>query len=135
MNGRIVMNATLQKISCLIFTPYFGLLVLSIIIQTIGAIGAKYAVVNPNDFNFLPISGNLILAMFLLGTMGFQAVVWQKALTYYPLSFAYPFRSLVNFTVLISAFFLFNESITILNITGLVVITNGIYMLVREDVV
>jgi multidrug transporter EmrE-like cation transporter len=124
-----------QKISRFIFTPYFGFLIISILIQTIGAIGAKYAINNLNDLSFLSIPGNLVLALFLLVTMGLQALIWQKALVFYPLSFAYPFRSLVNFMVLISAFFLFNESITTLNIVGLCIITFGIYLLVRVDVI
>lgn len=123
-----------QKVKKIISTPYFGYLVFSIIIQTIGAIGAKYAIINLEYFHFLIIPGSLVLAMFLLATMGLQAIVWQKALIFYPLSFAYPFRSLINFTVLISAFIFFNESITALNVIGLSVITIGIYILVREDV-
>jgi len=122
-----------KKFSSLLITPYFGFLVFSIIIQTVGAIGTKYAVSNLNDYYFLSIPGNLVLATFMLGTMGLQAIVWQKALIFYPLSFAYPFRSLINFTILISAFIFFNESITILNIVGLAVISFGIYILVRDD--
>ena len=129
------MNEYTQKVKIFLSTFYFGYLVFSIIIQTVGAIGAKYAINNLEYFNFLIIPGSLVLALFLLTTMGLQAVVWQKALIFYPLSFAYPFRSLINFTVLISAFIFFNESITALNIIGLSVITIGIYILVRDDVI
>lgn len=124
-----------NKIKIFISTPYFIFLVFSLVIQTIGAIGAKYMINSMQDFHVLVFSGSLIFAMFLLGTMGLQAVVWQKALIFYPLSFAYPFRSLVNFTVLILAFIFFNESITSLNIIGLVIVTFGIYILVRDDVI
>jgi drug/metabolite transporter (DMT)-like permease len=114
--------------------PYFFYLTFSLIIQTIGAIGAKYMVTNLQEFHVMAIPGSMVFAMFLLGTMGLQAIVWQKALIFYPLSLAYPFRSLVNFTVLISAFIFFNESITALNIIGLIVTSFGIYILVRDDV-
>jgi drug/metabolite transporter (DMT)-like permease len=123
-----------RQIKNFISIPYFIYLVFSLIIQTVGAIGAKYAINNLQELHIFVIPGNMVLPLFLLGTMGLQAVVWQKALIFYPLSIAYPFRSLVNFTVLISAFIFFNESITALNIIGLVVITFGVYILVRDGV-
>ena len=61
-----------------------------------------------------------------------QAIVWQQALMHYPLSFAYPFMSLVNFVILLSSAILFGEGITITNIIGLVLISIGITMLSRE---
>jgi drug/metabolite transporter (DMT)-like permease len=64
--------------------------------------------------------------------MGLQVIVWQYALKYYPLSFAYPFRSLVSFIVLLSAFVLFHESISLMNIAGLTVITIGVFFLARD---
>jgi len=65
--------------------------------------------------------------------MGLQVIVWQYALKYYPLSFAYPFRSLVSFIVLLSAFVLFHESVSLLNIAGLSVITFGVFFLARDQ--
>ena len=64
--------------------------------------------------------------------MGLQVIFWQKSLKYYSLSFAYPFRSLVSFIVLISAYIFFRESITFFNIVGLTIISLGIYFLVRD---
>jgi drug/metabolite transporter (DMT)-like permease len=126
------MKIPYKRIQKLVFTPFFGFLMLSLLIQTIGAVGAKYAINNINSQSFF-IQGILILGLFMFGTMALQALVWQKALMFYPLSFAYPFRSLINFAILFSAFFFFNETITILNVIGLTVITWGIFFLVRDE--
>lgn len=61
-----------------------------------------------------------------------QAIVWQQALIHYPLSYAYPFVSLVNFVILISSAFLFKEQITTSNILGLIFISLGILVLSRD---
>jgi multidrug transporter EmrE-like cation transporter len=108
------------------------LLVLSIFIQAFGAICTKYAAdLSPSDM-VLGIRVDLIIYIIILVTMGLQVAVWQYSLKYYSLSFAYPFRSLVSFVVLFSAVLLFNETITIMNIIGLSVITIGIFYLVRD---
>ena len=64
--------------------------------------------------------------------MGLQVIFWQQSLKYYSLSFAYPFRSMVSFIVLFSAYFLFGESITLLNIVGLAIMSLGIFCLVEK---
>lgn len=107
-------------------------LILSIFIQAFGAICTKYAAVwNPSDL-ILGIRPDLVLYLVILVSMGLQVVVWQYALKYYSLSFAYPFRSLVSFIVLFSAVLLFQETITIMNIVGLTLITLGVFYLARD---
>jgi len=64
--------------------------------------------------------------------MGLQVIVRQYSLKFYLLSFAYPFRSLVSFVVLISAVFLFHESVSVMNVVGLSVITVGVFFLARD---
>jgi multidrug transporter EmrE-like cation transporter len=61
-----------------------------------------------------------------------QAIVWQQALIHYPLSYAYPFVSLVNFVILIFSALLFKEQITASNILGLILISSGILELSRN---
>ena len=111
---------------------HLHLLILSIIIQAIGGICTKYAAQsNPSNFYFgIPIQ--FIIYFIILGVMGLQVLVWQYALKYYSLSFAYPFRSLFNFIVLFSAYFLFHESISFMNFFGLSVITVGVFYLARD---
>jgi multidrug transporter EmrE-like cation transporter len=111
---------------------HLHLLILSILIQAFGAICTKYAAEfgSLKTVNGIPLS--FIMYLIILGGMGLQVIVWQYALKYYPLSFAYPFRSLVSFIILISAFVLFHESITLLNVAGLSVITIGVFFLARD---
>ena len=61
-----------------------------------------------------------------------QAIVWQMALIHYPLSYAYPFVSLVNFVILIFSAILFQEQITAYNVLGLTFISVGIFILARS---
>lgn len=116
------------------FSPkvHLHLLILSIFIQAFGAICAKYAAdLGPSDL-VLGIRVDFIVYLIILLSMGLQVIFWQYALKYYPLSFAYPFRSLVSFVVLFSAVLLFNETITLMNILGLTVITVGVFYLTRD---
>jgi multidrug transporter EmrE-like cation transporter len=108
------------------------LLIFSILIQAFGAICTKYAAEsNPTDL-FFGIPFEYIIYFIILGGMGLQVLVWQYALKYYSLSFAYPFRSLFNFIVLLSAYFLFHESISLLNFIGLSMITIGVFYLAKD---
>lgn len=111
---------------------HLHLLILSILIQAFGAICTKYAAQTTSSDTLLGIPLYLIIYLFILGGMGLQVIVWQYALEYYPLSFAYPFRSLVSFIVLFAAFVLFHESITLTNIAGLCVISVGVFFLARD---
>jgi multidrug transporter EmrE-like cation transporter len=111
---------------------HLHLLILSILIQAFGAICTKYAAdSNPTDV-FLGLPLEFIIYFIILGGMGLQVIVWQYALKYYSLSFAYPFRSLVSFIVLFSAFLLFHESISLMNLLGLSIITIGVFYLVKD---
>lgn len=107
-------------------------LILSMLIQAFGAICTKYAAQSDVVYFVFGIRMDYLVYFVILGSMGIQVIIWQYALQYYPLSFAYPFRSLVSFLVLFSAFFLFQESITILNILGLVTITIGVIFLAKD---
>lgn len=104
----------------------FCLLILSILIQAFGTICTKYAA------EAYDISITILLYFVIIGGMGLQVFVWQYSLKYYPLSFAYPFRSLVNFIVVFAAFVLFQEPITLMKILGLTVITVGVFFLTRD---
>ena len=106
-------------------------IILSVISQACVGICIKYTSVS--IYTNYPIS--IIASPFYFAALGFmllQAIVWQQALKHYPLSFAYPFMSLVNFVVLFSAHFLFGEAITLANIAGLIIISIGIYVLAQD---
>jgi len=114
--------------------PRFHLhfLILSILIQAFGAICTKYAAESSSSATFLGLPYYLIIYVIILGGMGLQVIVWQYSLKFYPLSFAYPFRSLVSFIVLVAAVILFHESVSVMNIVGLTVITVGVFFLARD---
>jgi small multidrug resistance pump len=111
---------------------HIHLLILSILIQAFGAVCTKYAADSTSTQMVFGIPYEMIFYFFILCGMGLQVLVWQYALKYYSLSFAYPFRSLVNFVVLFFAYLLFNESITIANFVGLSIITIGVMVLARD---
>jgi drug/metabolite transporter (DMT)-like permease len=117
---------------CIPSKIHLHLLLLSILIQAFGAICTKYAAEWSPSPSLFGIPIYIIIYFFILGGMGLQVVVWQYSLKYYSLSFAYPFRSLVSFVVLFSAFWLFHESVSLMNIVGISVITVGVFFLARD---
>lgn len=109
----------------------FLFIVASIIFQAAGGILGKYVSITIDNLSFINIISNTFYTLGLF-FMIFQAIVWQQALKHYQLSFAYPFMSLTNFVILISAYMLFDEKITLANIIGLSIISYGIYLLAKD---
>lgn len=118
----------------LLMIQHLYLLIFSIIIQAFEAILEKFAANSEGTIFFFGIHIETLLLFYviILGCMGLQVFFWQQALKYYSLSFAYSFRSLVCFIVLFSAYFLFQESITLLNLVGLTIISIGIFYLSKD---
>jgi multidrug transporter EmrE-like cation transporter len=110
----------------------FVFVILCILLQAAGGIFGKYTALNASDMSLLAIISNSFYLLFILCLI-LQALFWQQALIYYPLSFAYPFMSLVNFVVLIASYFLFQESVTLNNFIGLILISIGISLLSRNS--
>lgn len=110
----------------------FLFIMLSILFQATGGVFGKYASNTIGNLTILEIMSNTFY-IFSIICMILQAIVWQQALRYYQLSFAYPFMSLVNFVILFYAYILFDESITITNIIGLAVISSGVYFLSKDS--
>jgi len=109
----------------------FSFIILAIFFQSVGGISGKFAAITLSDATLFAIIANGFYIVSL-ACLFFQAIVWQQALIHYPLSFAYPFMSLVNFVILISSALLFDEGITIANVVGLCLISIGITVLSRE---
>lgn len=110
----------------------FSFIILSIIFQSLGGIFGKYAALSLSFPSLIEIITNIFFIIGL-GCLFLQAIVWQQALIHYPLSFAYPFMSVVNFIVLICSAILFHEGITLANIIGLMFISIGITVLSRKN--
>jgi len=109
----------------------FSFIILAIFFQSVSGISGKFAAITLSDATLFAIIANGFYIVSL-ACLFFQAIVWQQALIHYPLSFAYPFMSLVNFVILISSALLFDEGITIANVVGLCLISIGITVLSRE---
>ncbi len=109
----------------------FSYIILAIFFQSVGGISGKFAAITLSDATLFAVITNAFY-IASLACLFFQALVWQQALMHYPLSFAYPFMSLVNFVILLSSAVLFDEGITIPNIAGLCLISIGITVLSRE---
>jgi len=57
------------------------------------------------------------------------ACVWIMALRYHPLSFAYPFMSLVRGLILLGAWFIFHEQVNIHEVLGMLILMCGIVLI------
>jgi multidrug transporter EmrE-like cation transporter len=91
------------------------LIIFSVLLQAGSGICGKYAAMTIKETSpFLTLTN--IFYLFSLIFLVLQAVVWQQALVHYPLSYAYPFVSLVNFVILIFSAILFQEQITMHNV-------------------
>jgi multidrug transporter EmrE-like cation transporter len=103
---------------------------MAILFQASGGIFAKYASLSMRG-TFAPDIINIFYVLSL-ACLALQAIVWQIVLKNYELSFIYPFVSLVNFLILFSSYFLFNEGISETNVLGLAFISIGIYFLSKD---
>lgn len=68
-----------------------------------------------------------------VGVMGLYALLWQQVIARMPVSTAYMFKGTSLIFVLFFSVLLFNETITISNIIGSVVIVAGILLYARAD--
>jgi multidrug transporter EmrE-like cation transporter len=59
---------------------------------------------------------------------GLSVINWLLALSHLELSYAYPFASLSYIGIIIGSYFIFNERITLLRITGIAVIILGVFV-------
>lgn len=110
----------------------FSSIIICILLQSFSGIFIKYAALTTEGFNLLITFTNLFY-LLSIACLFLQAIFWQQALVYYPLSFAYPFISLVNFVILILSYILFQEDISINNILGLILICSGITILASKS--
>ena len=67
-----------------------------------------------------------------IGVMGVYAVCWQQILKRVELSTAYMFKGTSLIFIMLFAFLLFGEAITIMNIIGAAVIITGITLFAKE---
>ena len=109
----------------------FSLLIIPIFLQAASGIYGKYAAMTVKDASLIHLVTNSFYFLSMI-CLVLQAIIWQLALISYPLSYAFPFTSLVNFVVLIFSAILFQEQITVYNVLGLILISIGILILSRS---
>lgn len=102
-----------------------GWILLFIILRTFNQILFKQVALGPGGADYLEL---ICTPLFYLAALVFffQALVWLLVLKRFPLSFAYPFTSITFITIMVSGAFFFNESITLGNVLGALVIMAGV---------
>jgi multidrug transporter EmrE-like cation transporter len=113
--------------------PLFSLIIFSVLLQAASGICGKYAAMTAKNASLFVTATNGFYILSLIFLV-LQAIAWQLSLVHYPLSYAYPFTSLVNFVILIFSAFLFQENITLYNVVGLILISFGILILSQHFV-
>ncbi len=68
-----------------------------------------------------------------VAALGLQAITWVLVLRRLPLSFAYPFMSLIFPLNLLAAHFLLHESVSAFNLAGTALILGGVVAIAREQ--
>lgn len=104
----------------------------SVLLQTLSTIFSKQAgVVSAGQGIFDLVINPWYIA--LLFALGLQAIVWIEALRRLPLSYAYPFMSLVLPLNLLFANVVFGETIAWNHLIGLLFIVTGVAVVLRES--
>ncbi|WP_421908312.1 EamA family transporter [Methanolacinia petrolearia] len=111
---------------------YFLFIILSILFQSLSGIFGKYAAISMQTTSFIEIIINIFYILSLI-CLCLQAIVWQQALKYYDISFAYPFQSLTMFVILIFSKVFFQELISELNVIGISIIIFGIFLISNDN--
>ena len=109
----------------------FTWIVLSILFQTASAIVFKHCAITFQTDSLIFLFLNF---WYFLGVMflALQAITWYLALKYFSLSFAYPFMSSTFVLNMFSAWAIFHEDITSIQIIGSIFIAFGIVLLSRS---
>lgn len=108
-----------------------------------GAIGQLVLKRGMNSFGELTISMDRIVGVLVrmatnpyvlvgLAVYGASTVFWLAALSRVDLSFAYPFASLSYVVMLVGAWQLFDEDISIMRLVGCVVVVAGVLLISRS---
>ena len=100
----------------------YVLLAVSVILHSFSIISTKFAALSKIPLNYLWI-------LLAFGFLGIRSIAWQWLLTHNELSKVFPYNSLVQVCILIASVFLFNETITIFNIYGIILIMGGIIVI------
>jgi multidrug transporter EmrE-like cation transporter len=103
-------------------------ILMSIILQTAAQVFGKQAALVSYGNGMKAMVMNIWYLLELI-SLFCQALCWAMALRNFPLSFAYPFMSLVIGLNLFASWFFFNETVTFNNIVGIAAIMTGVILI------
>ena len=103
----------------------FLLLHIALFIYSLEIIVSKLA----SNENFLSF-GYLFYLFLIVVVLGVYAILWQQALKYMNLTFAYANKGITLIWGTLIGFFLFHESVSFNNILGIIVILIGIVIMI-----
>jgi drug/metabolite transporter (DMT)-like permease len=112
----------------------FIFILLSLIFQSVSIIFGKFASLSIQSITIENLLSNPYY-MLTLGCLFLQAIAWQQALRYYPLSWSYMFMSGIYPVILLSSYFIFHEQITLSNLLGALIILIGVFNLLKNNFV
>jgi len=93
----------------------------------------KFGMMNKdNSFSSVGEVIKLMLSPYIISGLtmyGFATVLWLFILTRVPLSVAYPLQSLAYVFAVFGAYFIFNESLSVMKIAGVLLIIIGVSLI------
>ena len=111
----------------------YVLILLNTLILVSGQFLWKFGMMNKeNSFSSVGEVIKLMLSPYILSGLtmyGFATVLWLFILTRVPLSVAYPLQSLAYVFAVFGAYFIFNESLSIMKIAGVLLIIIGVSLI------
>lgn len=117
-----------------------SLILLSVLINTSAQILLKQGMNKIGYFNFtlpdlLPVLAKIALNPYIIGGLCCyvaSVLVWLLVLSRVPVSYAYPMVSLGYITTVLAAVLLFNETLTLSRVLGIVIIIAGVYLVSKN---
>jgi len=101
-------------------------------LQTVNHVLFKMVALGPGGGSYFELFFDPLF--YLCGFIFFsQFVVWLMVLKHYPLSLAYPFTSATLITIIASGALFFNESVTLGNVIGAMLIIIGVVVISGEN--
>jgi multidrug transporter EmrE-like cation transporter len=61
-----------------------------------------------------------------LAVYGFGVIFWMLALSYFEISYVYPFASLSYIGIILGSYFIFKERLTVMRLAGIAIIIAGV---------
>jgi len=101
-------------------------LIATVFFQSFVMLGFKFSIVIDGMMSYLFV---LMAVIFMM----LRTVMWQRVLQKNELSDIYPYTSISPLLVFFYAVFIFDESVNLNNIFGLILVFTGIYIISSDD--